>query len=116
MSRIKIIIFGFALLVAPLSSDAQFSKPFGGFTTFVVPCTCDLTFMVTMVDLSINAPMNYIYNPISTQLYAYFLAMMPGVYMVGLANPLPTQCMVTSPSGCTPVGFGYTMTMVGTSL
>lgn len=107
-----IIIFGI-----PLTSFAQLDKPFGGKSVFVVPCTCDLTFMVTILDVSqLGVPMNYIYSPLTTQLYAYFLAMTIGVDMLGTASLLPTTCNVASPSGCTPVGFGYTMTMVGTSL
>jgi hypothetical protein len=118
MKKILIILSFSLLAVFPLLSFAQVNKPFGGKSTFMTPCTCDATFMITISDAaSFGAPTNFIYNPLSTTLLGYMLIMTPGANTLGLASSLPAQCMVTNPgSGCVTAGFGYPMTMVGTSI
>jgi hypothetical protein len=117
MKNKLISFFAVIILVLPHVTYAQLQKPFGGKSILITPCTCDASFMVTILDAaSMLAPTNYIYSPISTTLLGYMLVLVPNVYVLGNASPLPTQCMVTSPSGCTPVGVGFSMSLVGTSL
>jgi hypothetical protein len=106
------------IFLCPLISFAQSSKPFGGKSTFITPCTCDGSFMVTILDVvSYGVPTNYIYSPITTTLLGYMLILTPGANMIGLASPMQSQCMITNPgSGCVASGFGHSMILVGTSL
>lgn len=115
--KISLIILSIVFL-SPLFASAQLSKPFGGKSTFVTACTCDGTFLITVLDAaSMGAPVNFIYSPITTTLLGYMLIMTPGVNVLGLANPMMSQCMIANPgNGCSPSGFGYPITLVGTSL
>ncbi len=119
IKKILTIIFISIFSIATLYSTAEASlssKPFGGKSTTVLFCSCDASFIVTMQNYENNLVENFIYSPLSTTLYANFLAFMPSVYMVGLADQAMMPCMQVSISGCTPSGLnGYRMQMVGTS-
>lgn len=91
-------------------------KIFGGKSSMVQFCTCDATIMVTIDNSENNSTEYFIYNPISTELYREYLFMMPGVYMLGTAELMETQCKIVSGSSCTSVGTGYPIKMLGTSL
>lgn len=118
----KIAILGSLLLFILIANTAlaqSFSteKPFGGQVSRVQICTCDATYMMTINNEANNSVTeSFIYSPFSTELYRNYMFMFSGIYILGTADLMTTECKIISGSSCTPVGFGYPIKMMGTSL
>jgi hypothetical protein len=86
--------------------------PFGGRSLFVVPCTCTPGFF--LVGVGLPRPGAFMYGP-NTLLYSQY-NIFPPAWQLGRALPTTIPCLVYTGSGCVPVGVGFPVVQVGTSL
>lgn len=116
---IFLTLAGLLLLSYPIKSYAiPGTYPFGGNVLAYTYCTCSANFLVSV---GYPRPGVFIYQPTipgfpaGTDLRAFWSVLVPGTYVVGLAEDVPMTCMEYVGTGCAPIGAGPMMLLVGTS-
>lgn len=120
MRRIFLLTLSALLLLSyPIKSYAiPGTYPFGGLVTAYTYCTCSDNFLVT---IGLPRPGVFIYQPtipgfpLGTDLRAFWSVLVPGAYVLGVAEDVPMVCMMYVGAGCSPFGAGPMMLLVGTS-
>lgn len=94
------------------------NQPFGGLVQSMTQCSCvDDYFLLKMQPASPALPEFLMYSAKKTKFTTYMFRRVPaqGVYLLGThGGDIP--CLVISGDGCTYVGSGKDVNMVGTSL
>jgi hypothetical protein len=113
---IGVIVFSvlFLGILTPRSHAFSFSAlsgmPFGGFVSYIIPCTCSGAILLVFDRLFIGLPTPIpsgalLYQLGSSRPYANFNAGTPRTWNIGAYRPVPavqTMCMVGIPPACAP--------------
>ena len=116
---VLLTILVFFLPTSPV--HAQTLLPFGGLTSFPIPCTCSGTLWVWFTPLYLGGPVvisgPVIYSPFSSLLFAYYMIGTPGTWNLGSYIPGAQACWMIAPPpiGCFPLPATGLMFMVGTN-
>ena len=120
MKAASLSLLFFLLLLFPISSAKAVTMPFGGLSTFSVPCTCSGNLAVWFTPLFLGGPAivsGFItYSPYSTFEYSNYMAGIPSVWHLGSYLPGVQACYVYVGVACVPFPTIGLMTQVGTSL
>lgn len=97
-------------------SSAQAQMPFGGFVSWVMPCTCSANFWMMMTPFYSPVPSAgaLVYQPGATIVYANYVIPSPGVWLLGDYVPGVQACYIIIPFGCMVIPSNGVMRQVGT--
>lgn len=101
-----IVVLMFAV---PTFAFAQI--PFGGAIVSIVPCPASASLWTI---IGPPTPMSLMYTPVSRS-FAYGPPVHPGQWLLGLATA-PAPCLIPTPVGPIPIGFGFTILFHGSSV
>ena len=79
------------------------SLPFGGRIVYATPCTCSFgVWLIIVFDYRTMSPLNLVYIPGVSMLYAYYNIFTPGPSILGTYTPSSGQCWFYVGLGCSP--------------
>lgn len=110
------VIVGGLFFNHPPMANAQ-ALPFGGFVSWVLPCTCSASFWMMMVPFYSPVPMAgaLVYMPGAAMVYANYVIPSPGVWLLGDYIPGVQACYIIIPYGCMVIPSMGVIRQVGTS-
>ncbi|KKU50255.1 MAG: hypothetical protein A3F53_01695 [Candidatus Zambryskibacteria bacterium RIFCSPHIGHO2_12_FULL_48_10] len=113
------VLLSFAMLFPVSYAKAQI-MPFGGLSTFFVPCTCSGNLAIWFAPFFLGGPAiatGFItYSPYATFQYSDYMAGMPDVWYLGSYIPGVQACYIYVGVTCTLFPTIGLMTQVGTGL
>lgn len=108
------VFFGSFFFNRPPEAHAQ--MPFGGFVSWVLPCTCSANFWMMMTPFFMPAPSAgaLVYQPGATLVYSKYTIPVPGVWLLGDYIPGVQACWIVIPFGCMVIPSYGVIRQVGT--
>lgn len=80
-------------------------RPFGGrLTTPPYPCTCSLSWLITVYDYAQNRPIQLMYTPFLSRLNSHYNFATPGNHVLGTYFPVTTSCLYYVGPFCSTYG------------